>query len=108
VFFSRGVDKASNVSRNFNRPSSPVFELKKNKKSCRERKFFFLKKQQKKNNTELKNICDYTTSQTFFHIRARTEDARATKTRACGGSSFGLNNPSFFFLSVERFLSFGF
>jgi len=43
-----------------------------------------------------------------YHIHARTEDARATKTRACGGSSFGLNNPSFFFLSVERFLSFGF
>jgi len=58
VFFSRGVDKASNVSRNFNRPSSPVFERRRGKKTKRavERKFFFLKNNKKK--TELKNICD--------------------------------------------------
>jgi len=57
VFFSRGVDKASNVSRNFNRPSSPIFELKEAKKTKRavERKFF---SKTTKKTTELKNICD--------------------------------------------------
>jgi len=44
----------------------------------------------------------------IIYTRAHGRRTRATKTRACGGSSFGLNNLSFFFLSVERFLSFGF
>jgi len=43
-----------------------------------------------------------------YHIHARTEDARATKTRACGSSSFGLNNPSFFFSLLRGFCRLGF
>jgi len=53
VFFSRGVDKASNdVSRNFNRPSSPVFRAKKQKEPSRGN---FSQKQQKKT-TELNKL----------------------------------------------------
>ena len=84
---------------------SPVFRAKKQKEPL-ERKFFFLKNNRKK---QQKNISLITQLRKRYHIYARTEDARARQKHARGGSSsFGLNNPSFFFLSVERFLSFGF
>jgi hypothetical protein len=73
VFFSR-VFKASNLSRNFNRPSLFELEEKKQKELSRGN---FSQKQQKK--TELKNIFDYNFANVIIY--ARTEDTRATHTR---------------------------
>ena len=79
MFFSR-VFKASNVSRNFNRPFSPIFELEEKKQkelNCREE--IFLKNNKRR--TELKNIFDYNFANVSIYTRAQKTRARRTRAR---------------------------